>query len=170
MKQLSYQNGVAAIEFALLLIPLTILAFGIAEYGRAMYQYNTITKATRDAARYLSMQAPGNVDAQAAARNLVVCGQIVCTRPSENQGDPDIPIGPLVTGLTAEKVIVRDSSSNSSTHALQLIPAVGGVGAGIANLVTVEVSGFEFVSLVSFVAPNITFGPIGTTMLGSPPS
>lgn len=160
MKHLDIQKGVAAIEFALLLIPLTILAFGITEYGRAMYQYNTIAKATRDAARYVSMQAAGDAGAASKARCLVIYGKTACSG------------SPLVTGLTGQNVTIsiRDSTTNPGTHALQPVSAGGGPVTGVANLVSVEVSGFQFVSLVSFVAPNITFGPIGTTMFGPPPS
>jgi Flp pilus assembly protein TadG len=160
MNNLGHQRGVAAIEFALLLIPLTILAFGITEYGRAMYQYNTIAKATRDAARYMSMQAPGDAGAMAKAKCLVVFGKAACSG------------NPLVPGLTAQAVtiVIKDSSTNPGTHALQPVSAGGGPVTGVANLVTVEVSGFRFVSLVSFVAPDMTFGTIGTTMFGAPPS
>lgn len=153
----TYQRGVAAVEFGVLLIPLVTLAFGITEYGRAMYQYNTIAKATRDAARYLSMQAPGNAGAAAAARCLVVYGRTACAG------------SPLISGLTPDGVTIKDSSTNPGTHALQPVSGAGPV-TGVANLVTVEVSGFQFGSLVSFVVPDITFGTIGTTMFGPPPS
>ncbi len=45
----SRMRGVAAVEFALVLIPLIVLATGVAEFGRAIYQYETLTKATRNA-------------------------------------------------------------------------------------------------------------------------
>jgi hypothetical protein len=59
--------------------------------------------------------------------------------------------------LGTAMVSVMDSS-NSTSHANQA------TGSGVINLVTVEVRGYPFTSLVSFVVPNITFGPIGTTM------
>lgn len=146
MKHLTKQKGVAAVEFGLLLIPLVMLAFGITEFGRAMYQYNTIAKGARDAVRYISMKSPGGTD-DAVARCLVGYGNTDC------KGDP------LVSGFSeTAKVAVKNSL-------LQSIP-----GGGMANLVTVEVTGFKFVSLVSFVVPDITFGPIGATMFGPPPS
>ena len=160
MKHPNRQKGVAAVEFGLLIIPLVTLAFGITEYGRAMYQYNAIIKATRDATRYMSMQAAGSAGATATARCLVVYGNTACSGT------------PLVPGLDGQNVTVaiKDSTTNPGTHALQPISAGGGPVTGMANLITVEVSGFQFVSLVSFVVPNITFGPIGTTMFGPPPS
>ena len=53
------QNGVALVEFALILPLLLLLTFITTEFGRAVYQYNTITKSVRDAVRYLSTQTPG---------------------------------------------------------------------------------------------------------------
>ena len=50
------QNGVALVEFALVLPLLLILTFITTEFGRALYQYNTIAKSLRDASRYLSAQ------------------------------------------------------------------------------------------------------------------
>ena len=158
MKHPTNQKGVAAVEFGLLLVPLVTLAFGITEFGRAMYQYNAITKATRDAARYMSMQTPGDAGAAATARCLAVYGQTSCSG------------NPLVPGLATGNVSVKDSSTHPGTHALQPVSVGGGPATGVANLVTVEVSGFQFVSLVSFVVPNITFGTMGTTMFGPPPS
>lgn len=158
MKLPGRQYGVAAIEFGLLLVPLVMLVFGITEFGRAMYQYNTIAKGTRDAARYMSVQTPGNANAMSAARCLVVYGKTACSG------------APLVTGLSVGNVTIRDSSTDPATHALQQISMGGGLPTGVANLVTVEVGGFTFVSLVSFVVPDIQFATIGTTMFGPPPS
>lgn len=137
------QKGVAAVEFGILLVPLVILAFGITEFGRAMYQYNTLAKGTRDAARYLSMKSSDDKAAKSAAQCLVLYGKTACG------GDP------LISGFTdTTKVIIKNS-------ALQEIP-----GGGLANLVTVEVVGFQFKTLVSFVVSDIAFGSIGTTMFG----
>lgn len=84
------QRGVAIIEFALI-VPLLILLSAIAiEYGRAVYQYNTLTKSVRDAARYLSMQSPGSGGAQ--AKNLIVYGSL------SNTGTP------LAVGLDVSQV------------------------------------------------------------------
>ena len=51
------QKGVAAVEMAIVL-PLLVLVFGgMIEYGRLMWHYDVLAKATRDAARFLSTQA-----------------------------------------------------------------------------------------------------------------
>jgi len=45
------QSGVAAVEFALIAIPLFLLLIGIMEVGRLMYVWNTVQEVTRNAAR-----------------------------------------------------------------------------------------------------------------------
>lgn len=49
------QRGVAAVEFALVLVVLLAIASGIVEFGRAAWYYNALVKATRDGARQLSV-------------------------------------------------------------------------------------------------------------------
>ena len=53
------QRGVALVELALIIPFLLLLTFITTEFGRAMYEYNAVAKATRDAVRYLSFQTPG---------------------------------------------------------------------------------------------------------------
>ncbi len=145
------QGGAAAVEFALLIIPMLVMVFGITEFGRAMYQYNTLVKLTRDATRYLTTQAAGA--GVAAAQCLAVYGNSACTGPT------------LLPGLTTAMVTECDASNCPGTHS-----AVA-TGAGAVNLVTVTISGYQFQSLVSFTIagfdvglPNITFGGVSTTM------
>jgi Flp pilus assembly protein TadG len=140
------QRGVAAVEMGLVLIPLVLLVFGTTELGRALFQYNTLAKATRDAARYLSEQGPGDANDLAAARNLAVYG---------NPGGTGTA---LVPGLTTANVSICDAVSCPSTHLAVT------TGSGSVNLVTVTVTGYAFTSLVPFVIPSITFHDISTTM------
>jgi Flp pilus assembly protein TadG len=81
---------VALVEFALVLPVLLLSSLVTTEFGRAIYQYNTIVKSVRDAARYLSVQTPGTHTAE--ARNLVVYGNIAGTG------------NPLAPGLTLAQV------------------------------------------------------------------
>jgi hypothetical protein len=48
------QRGAAAVEFALVIIPLLIIVAGIIEFGRTFWYYDALAKSTRDAARYVS--------------------------------------------------------------------------------------------------------------------
>jgi Flp pilus assembly protein TadG len=89
MKKTSqFQLGLAAIEFVLILPLLIILAYIIIDFGRLLYQYDSLTKTTRDAAKYVARTVRplnyttdadyGNVITQ--AQNLALCGSIgACT-------------------------------------------------------------------------------------------
>lgn len=142
------QRGVASVELGILLIPLVLLAFGTSEYGRAIYQYNTLVKSSRDATRFLSGQGPGDPADLANAKCLAVYGTI-CTGT--------LP-APLLPGLTTDMVTVCDSSYCPSTHLNQP------TGSGVINLVTVTISGYPFTSMVPFIAPSVNFNNISTTM------
>lgn len=48
------QRGVAAIEFALIILVIITLMAAAYEFGRVTWQYNVLQKAAHDAARYLS--------------------------------------------------------------------------------------------------------------------
>jgi Flp pilus assembly protein TadG len=71
-----------------------------AEFGRFFYTYTTLSKATRSAARYLTVEPLGGTDEKAA--NLVVYGNTAGT------GDP------LVDGLTVDDVNVTRNGGSSS--------------------------------------------------------
>jgi Flp pilus assembly protein TadG len=148
MRTTRKQSGAAAIEMALLLPFLLLLAFGLTELGRAVYQYNTLAKAVRDGARHLSQYAPGDATRIAEAKQLVLCGT---TSGCAN--------GPLVPGMSLSYIQVRDSISDPANYNLQT------TGRGTVNLVRVEVSGFAFRSVVPVFIPSITFSPIYATMV-----
>ncbi|WP_103965083.1 TadE/TadG family type IV pilus assembly protein [Nitrosomonas ureae] len=140
-------RGSVAVELALLLIPLIVLALGVAEFGRAMYQYNTVVKTVRDAARLLSQHSPSDTAnyPETEARCLVVHGSADCSGSA------------LLPGLTIGMVGIASSTTTT------------GAGASI-NLVTVTVTGytfnFVFNPLVFFGSSMTTlpFDPIQTTM------
>ena len=112
------QKGVAIVEFALILPFLLLLTFITTEFGRAIWQYNTLTKSVRDSARYLSIQTPGDPVAIAKARNLTVYGNLAGTgtplahraQPS-NVPDPD---------LADRRLQPRDQHRHRPDHRLHL--------------------------------------------------
>lgn len=61
------QGGLATVEFAIIVPVLLLMLLAVAEVGRALYQYNTLTKAVRDSARYYS----SHTDDVAGAQRLV---------------------------------------------------------------------------------------------------
>jgi len=50
------QQGAVILETAIMLMILLLFAFGIIDFGRVMYVSNSLTNATRDAARWASVQ------------------------------------------------------------------------------------------------------------------
>lgn len=153
------QRGAAAIEFSILIIPLLLMLLGVTEFGRAIYQYNTLVKSVRDATRLLSTVQAGS--SHATAKCLAVYGTIDCSG------------SPLAPGLTTGMVSVCDALNCASTHASQT------TGSGTINLVTVTINDasladnakFHFQSQFNFAlfgltfgTPDIAFGPIQNTM------
>jgi Flp pilus assembly protein TadG len=129
-----FQSGVATIEFALLIVPLLLMLFGVAEYGRAIYQYNTLVKSVRDATRYLSTLNPSDPDHPnngfVEAECLVKYGNTECI------GTPLVPLANQ-NGLII-KICDSGTSDCEATHK--------NVN-GSTNLVSVTVKGYKFYPL-----------------------
>jgi len=51
------QQGVALLEFTLVLPLVLLLLLALGEFGRMLFQYNTLLQASRDAGRYVASQA-----------------------------------------------------------------------------------------------------------------
>jgi TadE-like protein len=139
-------RGVAAVEFALVLPVLLALAFGASELGRAIYTYNALDKTVRDAARHLSQHGPADPVIQAEATCLAIYGDSECS------GTPVAP------GLISSMVVQCDAVSCPSTHLSQA------TGAGVINLVSVSIQGYEFFSAVTYVIPDMDFNQITSMM------
>ena len=83
--QLLHSREIAVVECAIILPLVLFLILAVAELGNAIQQYNSLTHAARDAARYASKMArnsrTGVVDLSAAkvstAKNLVTYGNSV---------------------------------------------------------------------------------------------
>ena len=146
----SNQCGLALVELGISIFVMISIAFGITEFGRAIYQYNELAKAARDAARFLSTRDPTDTTAKAQAKCLVVYGHPACTGT------------PLVPGMTLAHVSICDALDCPADHSNQGT-------APVVNLVTVSIGGanatpYLFDSIVSFVVPDFTFSPISVTM------
>ena len=139
------QRGTAIVEFALILPLLLLLTMITTEFGRAIYQYNTIVKSLRNATRYLSLQTPNTKITE--AQNLVVFGNIAGTGPA------------LVPSLTVAQV---------ST----IPPTWLTTGSNpVINTVKITVTGYTFHSMFTTVFGvtfgDITYGDISATMRSS---
>jgi Flp pilus assembly protein TadG len=136
------QRGVAIVEFALVMPILLLMTFFTTEIGRAVWQYNTLTKSVRDAARYLSVEMQGtHID---EAQNLIIYGYT----------NPPAGAAPLAIGLQPRHVAA---------------PVWGTAGTSpVINIVTVRVTGYQFQSLIGTAFGldfgNLTFPDITATM------
>ena len=156
MRQTKKQQGVAAVEFAILLtFVLVPIVFGITEFGRALYYYNTLVKATRDAGRYYAGRTPSATPKTTTDGQTTECLAGTGLQTASCSGSP-----PLAPGLSITNVQICDRLACSATHANQ-------GAAPTVNLVSVSITGYQFTSLVPFIVPSITFGPITTTMQGN---
>ncbi|MFZ3186580.1 MAG: TadE/TadG family type IV pilus assembly protein [Pseudomonas sp.] len=97
-----FQRGVAMVEFAITLPLLLLMLLAIGEFGRMLYQYNSLLQASRDASRYAASAVwssggtePGE-GLKTQIKNVAVYGV-----PSSQAGFP-----PVVPGLTPANVQV----------------------------------------------------------------
>ncbi|UCE32270.1 MAG: pilus assembly protein [Burkholderiales bacterium] len=150
---LRFQRGASAVEMALLVFPLALMAMVAVEYARAIWTYNAIAKATREGVRLLTYKhTVTNADADAAITRVVAM-----------MNDSAVP------GLTSSMVQVchkGDSSACTGQFSSLQVYQPGGAPAGVVDLVRVQVSGYTFQPMVPLVSKltSVTFEPIGTTM------
>ena len=94
-------RGVAALEFAFFLPILLVLAGGIFDVGRALYQAETVDKALRDGAIYAAHLAdPFSATAETAVENLVKTGNPDGTGDYLVSGFADASASVSVTSLS----------------------------------------------------------------------
>jgi Flp pilus assembly protein TadG len=153
-KSLRRMQGAVAVEFALLAVPLITLLLGIAEFGNAFYQYNTMVKSVRDATRLLSAYDPTDAADYpiTQAKCLVV------------YGTPDCSGTALVAGMTTARVLVCDQVNTTGCSGqyrnVQTTPA-----AETINLVQVTVTGYPYAQITGFFnLGGMIFGDISCVM------
>ena len=92
--------GVQLVELAIVL-PVLLMLFGAAaEFGRYFYEYTTLAKASRVAARYLATAATDGT-ADLAAKKLVVYGNVAGTG------------APILSGLDVTNVQITRTPANT---------------------------------------------------------
>lgn len=129
----SQERGQSLIEFAMVLPILLLLAIGTIEFGRAYYHYNTLSKAVRQAARYMSCHAYNSAE-QTNAANMAIYGN------AAGSGSPCLP------GLTASNIAItpRGGGTTEATP-----PA----------WIKVSITGYTFQSLVRVIPISAALTP-----------
>lgn len=136
------QRGVAAVEFALVIIMMLLLVAGVVEFGRVFWHYDALAKATRDAARTLSTWPKATVASAgvAAARNLaVVNANAAALSPALETGQVQVeclnaafaPV-PCVDGTAPANVRARVTGYAIAIGAW--VPFIGVAGMGTPTL------------------------------------
>lgn len=160
------QQGAAAVEFSLVLIPLLVLAFGVVEYGRAIYNYDTLVKSVRAASRLIAAYDPSDSSSFSSAENqarcLAVFGKTTCEAGAAS----------LVPGLSTSHIKICSRVSASECPDLQIADLQNvstGSGTGTIQLVVVRVDGFRFSFLglpFTGAGPSVQFDTISSVMRG----
>lgn len=115
------QRGASAVEFALVMLPLLYLVFGVIQYGWYFYAIQAGTSATSDAARRLSVGDCQDV----AQRNALLSSRLGAARQ----------------GSTAVQSTVTYTDS-SAGHTVVSAPGV--VGGGVELTVNFQTADFNF--------------------------
>ena len=124
-KSVRAQRGLAMVELALTLPLLVLLMLTFAEFGRMLFQYNSMEQASRDAGRYVASQAwnstLGTVQLSTAliaqTRNVAVYGV-----PANHNGYPAAAPG-LTTGNVTVSAVGTDHVRVSIAYTF--VPALG---------------------------------------------
>jgi hypothetical protein len=103
-----HQRGIAVVELAIVAPFFLLLLLGITELGRALFQYNTLTKSVRDGARYYSSSVFSGNDI-AGAVHLVQYGQTVGGSPLLPGNLPAVSIPAPLVDTTGTYVTVSAS-------------------------------------------------------------
>lgn len=160
------EHGAAAVEFSLVLIPLLVLAFGVVEYGRAIYHYDIVAKSVRAASRLVAAYDPSDstsfADAATQARCLAVFGKTTCETGAT----------PLAPGLSTSHIKICTRASVAQCPDLQttdLQNVATGTGTGTIQLVVVRIDGYQFGFLglpFTGAGPSVQFKTISSVMRG----
>jgi hypothetical protein len=138
------QQGLAVVEFAIVLPVIVLIALAVTELGRGLYQYNTLTKAVRDGARYLSDVAvvpPGIVDISpfvSNTQNLVVYGDVdggsTPVLPGLSTGD--VSVNAIAVTLPGGGITTNHIQVSATHTFVPLFPALSSLGYSMVPTMT----------------------------------
>ena len=138
-KNRTSQQGQSLLEFAMTLPLLLLIVLGVIEFGRAYFQYNTLSKAVRQGARYMSMHAYDPIELT-RAQNIAIYGN------REGTGSPCLP------GLAAGNITITPRNPDTAQGASRTNPP---------RWVRVEITGYAFQPMFAGILPisSFTFTP-----------
>jgi Flp pilus assembly protein TadG len=149
----SSQRGQTLVEFALVVIVFLVIVFGLLEFARALWTWNTIVQATRAGARFAVVETP-NLANDDAIKNYVVYLN------SAGTGEPVLP------GLTTSNVTVAFQRIDPNTGNY-VAPPNNGAGQPnkyLADVVQVGITGYNFTFVVPIIGTSITLPAFTTTL------
>jgi len=122
------QQGLAMVEFTLVLPVLLLLLLAFGEFGRMLYQYNVLLQASRDADRFVASQAWDSTLGQVALSNTL----LTQTKNVAVYGVPANTGTAVVSGLTTGNVVVAAVGTEHVrvTITYTFCPVIGGGNCG----------------------------------------
>ena len=134
------QKGQTLVEFALASLLFFTLLFGIIEFSRALWTWNTIVQQTRAGARFAIVEVPDANDTP--TKNFVVYQNAAGT------GEPILP------GLTTSNVSVAYLTSAGTAAASK----------AVADTIQVSITGYTFDFIVPLFGGGITMPAFTATL------
>jgi Flp pilus assembly protein TadG len=142
------ESGQTLVEFALVCLLFFILIFGIIEFGRALWTWNSIVHATRTGARYAVVETPTADDSN--IKKVVVYNDPNATSSST----------PILPGLQESNVTVQYcTDAGTCSSSLTVAQKQGG-----QNSIQVSITGYQFYFVVPIFGSSITLPAFTTTM------
>jgi Flp pilus assembly protein TadG len=139
------EKGQSLIEMAFVVMLFLFLLFGILEFGRALWTYNTIIQATRAAARWavVNVASDGDTTKKDKVKNIVVYGY-----PDVSSGNPILP--GLDSSMVNVSIVTLETDSSTPPKPIN-------------QKVSVQVNGYQFQFLIP-LAPTITIPAYETSL------
>jgi Flp pilus assembly protein TadG len=155
----SWESGQAIVEFAICALLLFTLAFGLVDFGRAIYQKEVITNLTREGSNLASRGTSLNDAATAVVNganplNLSTSGYVIITSVVNNSGTYNI------TGQVSQGGISARSKVGTGVGNNAVLPA-GAVASGQTVYVTEVFCSYQAVTpigkLLGFTLPSTLY-------------
>jgi Flp pilus assembly protein TadG len=143
------QRGQTLVEFAFVCLLFLTLLFGIVEFSRALWTWNTIVQATRAGARFAVVEVPTPTDDQ--VKNFVVYYN------AAGGGNPVLP------GLTTSNVSVQYVKNSGKVCPDNSLPDPC-ADKYAADAIHVSITGYTFNFLLPVVGSNLTLPSFTTTL------